>query len=775
MSARTFHWVIGLGLVSAAAYAAVTAYQSDKQRYYNRDAAQNATDMIGTLSCILNQTGVAQENDLSSPQKSYAVWVDEDGCRAGTSTTDTQVDLQKYWVVQEEVGEALIVKWWEYGDRTTYAKAEISKGISDQNPNGVWKVDWCVSYLPEEMPGKSGDEACFQRGHAELTADNKYRLYYKRLSSGDINSYSKVSSGTVSEDQESGYGAFSETLSSGKTNEGYFGFAEGALKQSYNLATVCKNPTATTDQALHQIWNGWLYDPTTEKRITSSTGPFAVKRVSDGEVAWASHEGVRLPGSSNSESTGSYVRVEGADKSSLTAYKSYGKLIKREITRLPNGLHDIDKLRLRFKIYKDAFPTLATNSDSTYDRQYVMGYWDDAASSFVFTGADKSSSGLTGKDFEAYDTPVRFQLAEFLTQAQSTTRQWARSWWTWLPGSSQEYYLNLADADPNKRPAPLLEKPVVYRFDQSTVVPGSADAPQQEFVCLGKCPRPDGAGGVELVENYNLPKAELEALPTYVFDANGHLTVDGLDIDEALIERNGLDSHRKDLWLDHFVLKSELGRLSCYNDTQYCAFDTKAPDAETIGETTGNLALSADYAWNTGPYRWNRFAGLKRGDGTFVEIDQPKTLFYDVPDDPTYGALAGFKVAMQSPGNGKLWFPSHCVNITNASARTTRDCSGTNETYINDFIIPFDKTLGKVSDLQGEEYLVKWLRQGVYYPDHSDSTACDTAKVAGMFNEGAALDLPDETLWVNPRDNLGDIPANADPSNPRYVQGMPTY
>ncbi len=789
MKSRHLVIVALIGFLTVAIAQVLTAYRADKQQFYNRDAAQNATDIISTLSCVLNQTGADQETATSS---SYAVWVDEDRCRAGSvDSSDAGVQFSKYWVQQELVDGVLKVRWWEYGDsingeRPTYASAEISKGAVEgsANPYGVWSVNWCVSHLAADLVGKTGGEACHQQGHAYISETNEYGLFYKRVASGTLTAYEKLTAGAVDQDLASGFGKFKETLANGSVREGSFGFADGALKQTYNGANVCKSPVANSPDSLHQIWDGWLYNIDTEERVESATGPFAVKRVSDGAVGWASHEGVRLPGSSMAESDGKFVRVEGLDKTALDAFTTAGVLIKRTPNLLANGLQDIDNLKLRFKVKRDAFSAslfsdVDTDPASPQSDQYVVGYWNQTESKFIFTGYDISATGLTGKHFRDYSTPIKFSVAELVQVMQGTGRDWERSLWTFLMGSNQEYYLQLADSVGVPQPwgtRPALDKPLVYRLDQIRVIPGSADAPTEELICIGKCPRPGtGSKGERLVLDFNKSswtKAEFDALPTYTFDAGGNLTVGGISVDYLDIDRNGQDGHREDLWLDRLIPKSELSKLACEDDKNYCSYDTKLPTSTTSGETAGAvMGVNENYAWSTGPYRWTKFAGLKKADGTVVSIDQPLDLFYNVPDESVYGASKGRRVALQYPGNGKLWMPGRCESV--GGGTPSRDCSKSTEIYVNDFIIPYDSTKGVVQDLQGKSYLVKWTRKGIYYPDHSDPNACSASNVVAKFNSGAALSLPSVSVWVNPRESIGStIPADADPTKPRYVDGV---
>ena len=220
MKSRTLLFVALSSILTVAVAVVLTAYKSDKQQFWNRDAAQSATDVISTLSCIINQTGADQETANSS---SYAVWVDEDRCRAGSmDSSDAGVQYSKYWVQQELIDGVLKVRWWEYGDaingeRPTYVSAEIIKGEVEgsANPYGVWSVNLCISHLAGDLVGKTGDEACHQQGHTYISETNEYGLFYKRVASGTSTAYEKLTAGAVDQYLASGFGKFKETLANG--------------------------------------------------------------------------------------------------------------------------------------------------------------------------------------------------------------------------------------------------------------------------------------------------------------------------------------------------------------------------------------------------------------------------------------------------------------------------------------------------------------------------------------------------------------------------------
>jgi hypothetical protein len=116
--------------------------------------------------------------------------------------------------------------------------------------------------------------------------------------------------------------------------------------------------------------------------------------------------------------------------------------------------------------------------------------------------------------------------------------------------------------------------------------------------------------------------------------------------------------------------------------------------------------------------------------------------------------------------------PGRCENITNPTSPTSSGCNQTNEVHIHDFVIPTDKgPRGKVLDAEGKEYLVKWARQGVYYPTHSNPSACDAPLVKNNFSQADNLILPTVNSWNNPRIVMSNVPTTTGSAGPKYING----
>ena len=352
-------------------------------------------------------------------------------------------------------------------------------------------------------------------------------------------------------------------------------------------------------------------------------------------------------------------------------------------------------------------------------------------------------------------------------------------------GSDTDHHILLANSEDYATRS--ISDVVVTRISQTQVVPGSSDAPTEDLVCLGKCPRDDGINvKLQLEKSYDYPMGDYRASDYYVFNANGDLKtklnekiikyekypISGNDI---YVNRNGIDTQRSDFWFDAFIPASKLAQLNCRNGSRYCSYDTVSPEnvASSPGETYGVRGLDYYYVWNSGTLRHTKFNGIKKADGTPLEMKSPLALTYDVPNDPAYGLYAGKKTSLKYLGNGQLGTPGHCENIVSGLPPSLA-CNQTNEVYVHDFIIPYSESgteQSRVKDSEGAEYLVKWARQGIYYPRHSDQTLCDTSQINANFTTAYNLTLPTSTEWNNPRTDMASRrPTVGVDVLPRYIQ-----
>jgi hypothetical protein len=138
--------------------------------------------------------------------------------------------------------------------------------------------------------------------------------------------------------------------------------------------------------------------------------------------------------------------------------------------------------------------------------------------------------------------------------------------------------------------------------------------------------------------------------------------------------------------------------------------------------------------------------------GQIVSFDPPMSFTYTVPTSPAIGIdsrYAGKKVLLQSPGQGQIWFPSHCVSVATGK---TIDCSSNDASkeWVTDVYIPtVEGTDGMVTlvDANGAEtstkYLVKWTNRGAVL-----AKAASCPDLTLPVNNGSAL--PTISDWQDP-------------------------
>lgn len=778
--------------LSAAAFAA-TMYLNQTQRYINRDTAANATDVISTMSCIINYSGAHLEATTSNPNPSgYEVLIDVNSCRPNAVVSEGTVpSFTRYWIEAQHADNELLVKAWSIGsDRQGYISAKVQAGADTSPPYGQWTVDWCTERPSGELPSLIASDPCATKGHVTITSDQNYSLFYRTELSGSQPIFERFTKGFINANGTAGGGKYSEKFNDLESTirQGTFAFADGALLDVLNENRSCKDPRANGNMK-RTVWEAWLYDPATKNKVNYDGG-FPVKQLNGNQLGWAGFEGVRLNGSSVPTISGQFTRQDSTG-GVYTAFGSYGKLIKNTNTLTPNGIQDLDKLILRVRLRKDAFAGLTSLIDTRADsnaEQFVLFYWDHAEGQFNFIARDKYASGpMVGREF-ADITPVKMTPTEFLSYSQTIDRPWERKMGAFQVGSNNNYVIQLADNDvfqarvvegvPGNYPIPKPTADIkVFKQVQTTVVPGSNDAPTSPLVCLGKCPRPNNnitGAPLSLEEVYKVAITD-SRVTTDLFLYNnitGNLTIEGdpIDYNDVNIFRNGIDTSRQDLWLDSFVTLDQLSELK--NGDDISVIDEVGYDRRNANKTFGRFGLNTYYTWNTGPNRWQRFSGVKDSSGNVVAINEPLMLTYNAPDESELGRYRNKKVSLRFPGNGQLWLPGRCENITNPALTPSTGCNQTNEVYIHDFVIPTDDgPRGKVTDGAGNDYLVKWARQGVYFPNHSNPNACDATLVQEKFNQASTQTLPTASSWNNPRSLMTTVPTIAGSAVPKYING----
>jgi hypothetical protein len=181
-------------------------------------------------------------------------------------------------------------------------------------------------------------------------------------------------------------------------------------------------------------------------------------------------------------------------------------------------------------------------------------------------------------------------------------------------------------------------------------------------------------------------------------------------------------------------------------------------------------SLDVYYQWETGPNPYNQFAAVKDSSGAFVNLDPPLQVNFQVPQGAAYGQDAGQNIVLQYGGFGELWgLPGICV-----SPQTNQEvpCDGGEVRYVPSFVIPYDSTVGKVTN-NGTTYLVKWLQREIRFA-RKNLAVCDGAGLAVP----SGMVLPTAADLKNPSDPASDIYIGVRPTvtdAPRVIHGEVKY
>ena len=790
--------LIAFGVVAAVAL--TSAYKSDRQYEVNRDSPTIASDVISTMSCYLSKLKVEDvlASSGSDNPPAYSAWMDVEACKsagnvANDGSTVTPPLYDQVWVQPSRENGVIKVKLWgkttsDMGPRNVHMAATIRGGTDLAPPFGDWDIDWCVERLSSNILHQEGD-TCFKKGHIRVSPTS-YQLYYDYSGTGQP--YTIRSSGVVSADKLSGQGRYAELRNNNNdlTTQGHFAFVSGVLSDVTNDVATCKNPSREAPGVLSSVWEGWLYDKGTGEKVRINGG-FPVQNVDTKEAGWAGFDGIRLQGTGNSATSGSFKRVgSGADGSIFTAFGSYGKLIKVTNESL-TGLSEINGLVLRPRIIESAFlvaETGFTPRTSASGRQKVLMYWSEAEGKFVITHRDAGTAA--NEKFVPIAAPVTKTVAEFLATLRASQSNEYRIW-AWQYGAANDFVIHLADIT-RKDTAVASSAIKIYKLNQSQVYPGNG--PTEPLYCVGKCL--DNVSGTQTITaNYRRLKNEVENIPYTYDNLTGDFKKGAEPVNFSTTAKNWTSmgfnpsSPPVNVWMDMFVEQSKLSAMSCTTttaDDSYCTYNQGDPVGRTRNTTGGNGQehVSSYYVWDTGDNRWNKFAGIKNARGDTIEFDEPMILTYQVPDSEDFGSFRNKVATLKYPGEGRLWLPGSCKNVGNLSTVTSAACNNPDATrsthkglerWIHEFNIPYaENTKGMVKGGDGTEYLVKWTRKGTYYPQ-IDASQC--MPLAPTLQTASQRLLPEASAWVNPMNPsssnyIGAFDANYRSDDPLYIHGV---
>jgi hypothetical protein len=688
--------------LAAAAPSSTSAYHADAQNSYVEDETSRGIGQVNMITCIMS----ALRADALVNEGGYNALIDQTKCdpsaRSGSGDAASQASSFMNATVNStraSNNDPMLASIWidEDGEdfaATIFVRLAATQAPSAANPYGLFRVDYC---------GKGeGQSSCMMNGYLESAADG---IRYFEDEQGDNGTSTKAlrlnatgttaGSGRLQANHQNGEDAFD------------FAYNSTLFRRSDGTHDQCFSRDASDAETGFSVWRYGLYDANTGARVTRNSG-FPIEFTNGGETyhGYLGYHGLSLPSdAANALTSGSTVQkvdYTGGDaptKTDYTVVKSAGKLLK--FTRHARTLQSIDKIKFTTFVGDDAASFFAGAQPFT---QYEL-YWDDAGGVFKVTG--QQNCGQNGCHVSAFENGEE-TVAVAYWQNKGGVQGWSQS----LGG---EVFVSLNGASGSVDSAAI---EVVYRT-QDLVYPSQLPA---TLYCVRDCPTaatmasyfaPSSPASSPFVTTSFNNWSPTQAADVVVYDGDAQAAVlnDGADQAVTFTDREAMQERPQYQWgVRSGRLFTTLADAECTNGSgTYC--DHKVNQLEVY------------YQWETGPNSHNQFAAVKDASGDFVSFDAPLNVTFDVPDTAAYGEFAGQSLVLQYGGFGDLWgIPGQCVS---RSSNQPVDCGDENARYVAAFVIPFDATVGRVTE-GATTYLVKWLEREIRFAK-KDTAVCSAA------------------------------------------------
>ncbi len=752
-------------------------YDTDPQAQYPQDQTQDTFQFANFIACFMK----AMAPELSVGVGQYLAYVDENKCEdsgasantssasGGSSVTPPSYAKALTTVTQGANGELnveALVSLTDEENGTEIPKriqviATIYAGPNAEPPYGRWNMDFCASTVGREGSCNDG-QGMLRVSGSGIDVFNRWATGYR---SGK--SVFTASSGLQ------GYGsAVSEdSVWSGGNSNALFAFAPGvySLQPDRNsLTKACYNPSTSASGVQYSVWENFLYSPSTRNKITYENPGFYLKsNLSGRTIGNVSYWGVHFwdDASSADQNSGAVLIRADDPAQEFILRKSPGRL-ERVSTTTTSGLSPIDGIPLTIGFWGyntgsngiNSLSDTGVNSAKVYQwlsgttpsssNVSLKGYWSNSNQSLVFTGYEIcGNSGCSQSSFSSALSKSLSDLVGFgITDVHS-----------WLNGVNVSYSFRIAGwSSGTLNPFSLSQIQLIKRSSE-ILAPSDTSIPSN-LVCIGNCPT---------LSSGNLVDSQSNSWPPTTTVTLNWDSVQGAPL------INGTSTP---------VDWSSTGRghhYELFDPLNLPTMDCPAAGSATGGYCTDLYKSSSNatyYTWQSGN-RWDSYNYLVYRSGAnqnqAVSPNPPLNLSYTVPN--TTGNSSGYigkTITIQSPNPGNIWMPGHCVDSLGAE----KECSS-NTNWVNDVVIPFAANqTGTVTRLNStgaatsEQYLVKWLKRGVFFaslPSSSCSSLDSSLSLAG------GLTLPGISDVNSTVTSIGlPWPSTGFDINPRVIDGI---
>lgn len=752
--------------IALSAHAAVPAdsdYKKDTQSTYNKDATNDIFNFANTIACYIKS--MAPEQMIRRGTEPYLARIDANKCEdseqnsSSTGGAAAAPRFQDAWVIPGIDAEgALTAKVYisgaGYDGQTEYIQvvAKIRNGVTEAPPNGQWRVDFCSSTTE---PSPSGLAPCdYGLGFADidtskLTIFGKDSRNSNGYNSGLIN-YSATKTGTGFTRSQNSNNSNIQDIRVAFNPERYL---VASRLNSGAEVPVCFDPSRENPNTLFSVWSNYFYDVNTGQKINNGNQGFLIGTESrPRNSGFVSYNGVNFWDDVPLADQQPGKKVTGNNKT-YTIGVANGYLEK--IVQNTTTLSEMDGTTFKFSFGGNSVngrnPTANVFFEITRrengagrvlnGQEWVsfVGNWNNQTASFDINGYQICGQNCAVTPLSSIQS---FRLLDLIGSSYLVD-----SFGGWQDGTGINYWGRLTNSNGSavNSSAPI-SREITRRVSPS-------DPSLGRLTCVDwNCPYLDGSN-IQQTSQANSYPFQAADIKTFQWNSStgepNYVRGDNLGQGGAVITSPVYafyDANTTENKSIRLFPTDKLSQLQCIrnNVSGYC---NDPRDAGYTGEY---------YRWNTGG-RWTRNVYLKddSNNGQIVSFDPPISFTYTVPTNPPIGVdrrYAGKKILLQSPGQGQIWFPSHCISLATGN---TIDCSSNDPSkeWVTDVYIPtVEGPDGMVTllDSNGNEsstkYLVKWSNRGAVL---AKASSC-----------------PDLTLPVNQESALPTIAGWQDPTNP---------
>ena len=738
-------------------------YALDQTNVYVQESSAETFNTINEILCSIDQGKYAEmlnkgpykaqiEKKLCSSGKDSASDAGQQSQNQSSGANMPDYELWTFDSLRESDSSPHIVKAWIHQKSNGYdpdmlisAKAVITEGVSEQNPYGLFTINF------KGYPVMNGEIIPFtlMQGFMKTELDPAtHKVLLKFTSKFDTTTvpppYDQmvppmtwIDKATLNK-KEDGTGSGTAYIYE------YENFGEGVKEDQvtfnfgFNADYFHKMEAGepSTEMCLNRnnfdesVWSYGLYDSTTGMRINRDSGFSIMKTLDKDYYGWIGYWGVWFPDSVTVNDNDTVYRVTygpgGGEPVPYTVIKKGGKL--KKYTLKPLTLLDIKNVPLDY--------TLGQGPQSTMYRVK----WDGA--NFTILAKFDPMTGFWGPLEQADPTTIdlsslSYDTLFFYSQALHGNAQVKLNYeggCTPIEGSPPTFSCPASDLTP------------VNSYTEEVIYP--SDTVPAELACFGNCPDPAKLTSEDPFNHYDY-EPQLGVLPagsnhaTYTFDTANMVLMSGAT---SVIATHPAENFQWGIMSGPLFDPAYLDALAC----EMMPGDPN-PDSTCGWKTWGDIPEY--YVWETGPNSWNQFTALKdQGIEEVLEFEPPLLVSYT----HTWDDFSTSIFYLEYSGFGNLnGIPGKCVDPDTGAEIPC----GPDSRWVPQFNIPEGSQVDDV--VTATPYVVKPLEMEQRMKDTKDLGFCTDIPLK-------SYSLPSLSDWVDP--NIGDEPAVEGP--PAVIGGV---